>query len=258
MQTILKKTANSILSQFGLKLIKHTSDKSVLLPVEASNYERNLITECGQYSMTGPIRMWALVQSINYVRRNSIAGDFVECGVWKGGNLALMQKMVEMYKLDRKVYGFDTFEGMSEPTEHDIDYAGNLASKMMEQKEKIDGVSNVHAFAGLSQVKQNLASVGITDSVKLVQGKVEDTLQIEENIPAKISILRLDTDWYESTKFELERLYPRLTHGGVLIIDDYGHFQGAKKAVDEFFEDLGEDVWLHYIDYTCRLMIKRN
>ena len=119
-----------------MKLIKKTSDKSILFPVEATKEERSLISLCGQYSMTGPIRMWALVQAINYVRLNLIAGDFVECGVWKGGNLALMQKMVEMYDLERVVHGFDTFDGMSEPTEYDIDYAGNLASKMMDKKKK--------------------------------------------------------------------------------------------------------------------------
>jgi hypothetical protein len=73
-------------------------------------------------------------------------------------------------------------------------------------------------------------------------------------LPEKISILRLDTDWYESTKIELEILYPLLEPGGVLIVDDYGHFEGAKKAVDEYFCD--SKPWMQYVDYSCRLIIK--
>ena len=79
-------------------------------------------------------------------------------------------------------------------------------------------------------------------------------LALKKNIPKKISLLRLDTDWYESTKIELEILYPLLQKGGILIIDDYGHWGGSKKAVDEFFLD--KYVWMHYIDYACRLIIK--
>ena len=88
----------------------------------------------------------------------------------------------------------------------------------------------------------------------MVKGKVENTLTKNENLPKKISILRLDTDWYESTKFGLEVLYPKLSNGGILIIDDYGFWRGAQKAVDEYFKD--QHVWMHYVDYSCRLIIK--
>jgi hypothetical protein len=82
-------------------------------------------------------------------------------------------------------------------------------------------------------------------------GMVEDT--IPRLAPERIAILRLDTDWYVSTKHELEWLWPRLSSGGVLIIDDYGHFTGARKAVDEFF---GGQTFLFRIDYTGRLVTK--
>ena len=92
------------------------------------------------------------------------------------------------------------------------------------------------------------------DNVQLITGKVEDTLLKKENLPQSISILRLDTDWYESTKIELEVLYPRLVKGGILIVDDYGLWNGSRRAVDEYFKD--SNVWLHYIDEDCRLLIK--
>jgi O-methyltransferase len=97
--------------------------------------------------------------------------------------------------------------------------------------------------------------MNVKDSVKLIKGRVEETLLISNNIPNKISILRLDTDWYESTKIELEVLFPRLVISGVLFIDDYGHFKGAKQAVDEYFKN--QNIWLHYIDYSCRVIIKK-
>jgi hypothetical protein len=143
---------------------------------------------------------------------------------------------------------------MSDPTEHDIDLFGNKANITMESQPKDESVRNIHAFAGLEQVQNNLKYLGIHDNVRLIRGKVEDTLLKNENLPNKIAILRLDTDWYESTKLELEILYPRLSSGGVLIIDDYGHFEGARKAVDEYF--FNQSIWLHYIDYTCRLLVK--
>ena len=86
----------------------------------------------------------------------------------------------------------------------------------------------------------------------VTQEEIKDRLK--KNLPEKISILRLDTDWYESTKIELEVLYPRLMSGGFLIIEDYGHFKGFRKAVDEYFKD--NMPYLHYVNYTCRLIIK--
>jgi hypothetical protein len=85
-------------------------------------------------------------------------------------------------------------------------------------------------------------------------GKVEDT--IPADIPEKIALLRLDTDWYESTKHELIHLFPRLQKGGVLIIDDYGFWKGARKAVDEYFAENNIQILLNRIDDTGRMAIK--
>ena len=208
----------------------------------------------GKYSMTGPDRMWALLQSLKHIRRNQFDGDLVECGVWRGGNLVLMRKFADEHFASKMVFGYDTFEGMTEATDIDEDYFGNKARAMMESSPKDEGIVNVHAYATLDTVVNNLRQCVCLENVKLIKGSVEKTLLDETNLPAAICLLRLDTDWYTSTKIELETLYPRLVSGGVLIIDDYGHFRGARKAVDEFFAD--QQIWLHRIDYTCRLVIK--
>jgi predicted O-methyltransferase YrrM len=95
----------------------------------------------------------------------------------------------------------------------------------------------------------------LSPSVRFVEGDVVQSLKIESNLPESISVLRLDTDWYESTRAELEVLYPRLSPGGVLIIDDYGHWGGAKKAVDEYFRGRPKPL-LQYTDYTGRMGVK--
>jgi len=124
----------------------------------------------------------------------------------------------------------------------------------MSKTQKIDGEHSIHCFASIDLVKNNLIENN-SKNVKLIKGDVAQTLQNPSNLPEKIAILRLDTDWYDSTKIELEILYPLLEPGGVLIIDDYGHFEGARKAIDEYFKT--EKPFMHYVDYTCRLIIKK-
>ena len=165
-----------------------------------------------------------------------------------------MSLLSDQLNISKKIYGFDTFDGMTDPEDVDVDWQGSSAKEAMQNLPKNEKVLNIHAYASLSQVRNNLVQMKVKDNVKLIAGKVEETLLVSENIPEKISLLRLDTDWYQSTKIELEVLYPLLQPGGILIIDDYGHFKGAQKAVDEYFK--GQNVWLHYVDYTCRLIVK--
>ena len=115
-----------------------------LFPAEASLFERELISQAIKYSMTGTVRMWALVQAFKHVQENNILGDYVECGVWKGGNLILLSSLQESIGASRTIYGFDTFSGMTTPTDYDIDYRGNLASEMMQNETKINGENSIH------------------------------------------------------------------------------------------------------------------
>ena len=222
-------------------------------PVEIKEEEKEIIKLSDKYTMTDNITMWALIQSIKNVIQNKIDGDFVECGVWRGGNLILCQKYFNLQHIKKKIYGFDTFEGMVEPKEIDIDYRNIPASEqysLFKSGEKSNLVR-----CSLDEINKNIIETVPKNNIKLIKGRVENTLLEEKNLPEKISILRLDTDWYESTKIELEVLYPKLVSGGFLIIDDYGHFKGCRKAVDEYFKD--NMPYLHYVNYTCRLIIKR-
>tara|TARA_B110001452_G_scaffold223922_1_gene197304 strand:- start:66 stop:821 length:756 start_codon:yes stop_codon:yes gene_type:complete len=237
-----------------LRIIFYFVNKSKNFPAEITDEERKIIEVSDNYSMTGTIRMWALLQSIKNVIQNKIEGDIVECGVWKGGNLILSQKYLNSRNNKKEIYGFDTFGGMTEPEEVDVDYRSIPASDMHLLHKKKDDKENGWAFCSLADVNKNLNDTVPNNNINLIEGKVEETLLNEKNLPNKISILRLDTDWYASTKIELEILYPRLMSGGFLIIDDYGHFKGCKKAVDEYFKD--KMPYLHYVDYTCRLIIK--
>ena len=154
----------------------------------------------------------------------------------------------------RRIYLYDTFAGMSEPTDDDVSHVERPARETY-QVTRRDGQTD-WADASLEEVKGNFRSAQLLDdSVVFVKGKVEETLAGTDIQPQRIALLRLDTDWYESTKIELEVLYPRLVPGGVLIIDDYGHWAGARKAVDEYFKN--DPVLLNRIDYTARLVVRR-
>jgi hypothetical protein len=150
-----------------------------------------------------------------------------ECGVWRGGNLILCQKYFDLQHIKKKIYGFDNFEGMVKPKDIDIDYRNIPASEMYSLLKKNSG-KNSWASSTLDEVNKNIIETVPKNNIKLIKGRVENTLLEKKNLPERISILRLDTDFYESTKIELEVLYPKLMSGGFLIIDDYGHFKGCK------------------------------
>jgi hypothetical protein len=210
-----------------------------------------LIQACAPYTMTTPQRQWALLTSVEHIDRHGIPGDIVECGVWRGGNMMLARLARKINTPFRRYRLFDTFLGMSEPTPIDVSFTGEPARVEFDANARSD--RNDWCYASREDVERNLASIGLHDAI-LCQGRVEDTLREPANLPDRIALLRLDTDWYESTAVELEVLYPRLSPGGVLIIDDYGHWQGARRAVDEYFGD--KPPLLIAVDYTCRVATK--
>lgn len=206
-------------------------------------------------TMTSMERMYALYQSIHYVIDQRLPGDFVECGVWKGGSSMIIGLTLKNLGVtDRRIYMYDTYEGMSEPSEKDKDIFGNPAGELLNRSEKSDTSENIWCYSTLEEVKGNMQRTGYPmENIVLVKGKVEDT--IPGTLPATIALLRLDTDWYDSTLHELKHLYPLLSKKGVLIIDDYGHWEGARKAVDEYFAQGGK-LLLNRIDYTARIAVK--
>jgi O-methyltransferase len=229
-------------------------------PTERSSYPADFAPEvtalCDAvqpYTMTGPERIFALRQAVLHVCRNRIPGAIVECGVWKGGSMMAAAKTLMECGERRPLYLCDTFDGMPPPADGDRDMAGVPAAAAMAREDK--ATSPIWAYGPLGEVQSNMRSTGYPpELVHFVIGRVEETLP--QAAPDEIAILRLDTDWYESTRHELEHLYPRLSVGGILIIDDYGHWQGARKAVDEYFAGRSPAVFLNRVDYTCRLVVK--
>ena len=208
-------------------------------------------------TMTSRERIVALCDAVAYIERANIVGDIVECGVWKGGSMmAAARVLADVGVDDRRIWLYDTFTGMSEPTEKDVDYLGNTAEILLEQHDP-EQSDSVWCKAAMDEVQRNIHSTGYPmHQVEFIAGEVETTLKLEQNKPEQIAILRLDTDWYESTRITLEQLYPRLQPGGVLIIDDYGHWKGCRAAVDEYFAEHNEPLFFSRIDYTGRLAIK--
>jgi hypothetical protein len=242
----LKDRVRRVFDRFGYELKRKNSE---FLPEDLDIVER-----VQGLTATGPGRVIGLVDAVRYVVGNRLEGAFVECGVWRGGSMmAVAWTLAELGDTSRDLYLFDTFEGMSEPTEHDRLMNGASAGDILSSMPR--GEANFWCIAGLEEVRANLLRTGYpSERLHFVKGKVEDTLPA--GAPERIALLRLDTDWYESTRHELEHLYERLVPNGVLIIDDYGTWQGARKAVDEFFEKTEKKPLFARMDATGRMAVK--
>jgi hypothetical protein len=208
-----------------------------------------LCADVQMYTQASRERIVTLADAVEYVIQRGIPGDFVECGVWMGGSAMVVAKtLLGLGVSDRRIWLYDTFGAMPQPDERDGAVNRDFAGRLPERP-----VSDVPHGAYLPVVRANMESTGYPPSlISYVCGLVEET--IPEHAPAEIGLLRLDTDWYSSTAHELENLYPRVASGGVLIVDDYGHYQGARKAVDEYFER--SPILLTRVDYTGRMGVK--
>jgi O-methyltransferase len=203
------------------------------------------------YTLTSPERIAALREAVRYVVRAEVPGAIVECGVWRGGSmLVVLRTLLELGVDDRDLYLFDTFTHMPHPGPEDVDLFGTPAADAYEAA----SAAEAFRYLPLEEVRAVLEGTGYPPArLHFVPGLIEDTIPAEA--PEQIALCRLDTDWYRSTAHEMAHLYPRLPRGGVLLIDDYGNFMGAKKAVDEYFATHGPPVLLQRIDFTGRLVI---
>lgn len=211
---------------------------------------------CRAETMTSIERMYALYQATLYVLDGGVPGDLAECGVWRGGSVMLMAlTLLSRGCDDRTIWLYDTFDGMTPPGEDDVqEMSGRGAAEILGGRERTEE-DPFWGVAPRGVVEANLRRTGYpARRFRLVEGDVLKTLPAAA--PASLSVLRLDTDWYDSTRHELEHLYPRLSPGGVLIVDDYGYWRGARKATDEFFRAAGQRPLLTRIDYTGRVCVK--
>lgn len=247
----LKALARAGLGRAGYRVVR---EERARWPAD---FDTALIATCEAvdgYTLTSVERIAALVQSLRHLSHRGIEGSVVECGVWRGGSmLAAARTLLEHDDTSRELWLYDTFTRMPEPGERDFDIWGRHASEYFEgpvDPHDTDG----YRYLPLAEVRRLLEGSGYPPGqLRFVPGLVEET--IPARAPDRIALLRLDTDWYESTRHELEHLYPRLVDGGVLIIDDYGQFTGARDAVDEYLAGLPDPPFLHRIDFTGRLAV---
>ena len=250
---MVKRFIQKQLNKLGFDLVKLNKEKK--WPIDFEEIHRTIIRKVEPYTMTSPERLFGLIEAVKYISTNNIEGDIVECGVWKGGSMLAIADTLSSLKVhNRGLYLYDTFEGMSEPSDEDVSFDNQKAKQLLNSDN--DKENNlVWAYSGLDNVKKTMSLSNYpSDQVHYIKGKVEDT--IPTVIPEKIALLRLDTDWYESTKHELIHLFPRLSSKGVLIIDDYGFWKGARKAVDEYISENKIQILLNRLDDTGRIAIK--
>lgn len=221
----------------GFRVTRHRDDIPDS-PPDLDHESREIIEAVRPYTMTSPEQIFNLISAVRYVHDFELPGAIVECGVWRGGSMmAAAWALLRRGDYTRDLHLFDTFDGMTAPEDRDFNIAtGEAAAARLMRPSPVPALRETLTGtlrATLTEVKQALATVPYPPSrVHYIEGPVEQTLP--SYAPRQISVLRLDTDWYSSTKWELDHLYPRLVNGGVLIIDDYGVWNGSKQATDEF------------------------
>jgi hypothetical protein len=211
--------------------------------------------KCAPNSMTTMERLYGVYTSIEYIVRNSLPGDIAECGVWRGGSMMMAALSLRHFgdTTDRRLFLFDTFEGMPAPTDADFKFDGMRAEEKWTDLKQ--GLGSDWNNAPFDLVKDAMASTGYApDKIVLIKGRVEETLPVQA--PERLAMLRLDTDFYSSTKHELNHLFPRLVAGGVLIIDDYGTGAGSQRAVTEYFIEQRTPMLLNRLDAAGRIGVK--
>jgi O-methyltransferase len=250
---MVKRFIQKQLNKLGFDLVKLNKERK--WPIDFEEIHKTIIRKVEPFTMTSPERIFGLIEAVRYISINKIEGDIVECGVWKGGSmLAIADTLSSFNDHNRMLYLYDTFEGMSEPSEEDVSFNDQKAKQLLNSAK--DKESNlVWAYSTLDSVKKTMSLSNYpSNKIQYIKGKVEET--IPAVIPEKIALLRLDTDWYESTKHELINLFPKLNSKGVIIIDDYGFWKGARKAVDEYITENNIQLLLNRLDDTGRIALK--
>ena len=264
MKKIIKEIIKSSLKKFNLE-VREINKGSRLIPIEFNQNDIDVFDYVTKHQLTmaSKARLISTIIACKHAVLAEINGDFVETGVWRGGNALAAKMIFENYKSKKEVYLFDTFQGMTRaPTEIDLKNRQRQMWKKAPVKrfnENLKKSQSDWAFVSIEDVKNNFINAKVDlKGVNFIKGDVIETLKLNENIPNNICVLRLDTNFYESTKMEIETLYPRLELGGSLLLDDYGSWEGSQKAVDDYFNSLSNKKrpLMGFVDAAGRSIIK--
>jgi O-methyltransferase len=255
----LRRVAKGTLAKMGYDVARRSDSAAPSMPQGVDPETAATVRAVQGYTLTPPERVVALCEAVRYVVRAGVSGAFAECGVWRGGScLAILRTLCSLGVTDRDLYLYDTFESMPPPGPEDVDLYGVPAATYHERlAQGADYDHEAFDYLPFAQVQALLHDTGYPpERLHFVKGLVEDTLP--DQAPRQVCLLRLDTDYYQSTRHELFHLFPRMQSGGVLLIDDYGYFEGCKKATDEYIACLaasGRHLFLSRIDFSARLAI---
>lgn len=198
-----------------------------------------LLQKVRPYTKNGYPRLSNIFDLANEMEERKIEGAFVECGVWKGGLCAVMGAVAHEYGGRRKTWYLDSFEGMPQ-TASPLDGEGT---------EEIAGDVLKASVSDVEAIVFNKLGLSRENNI-IVKGWFEETLPRTKGQMGPIAILRLDADWYEATKLILDELYDQVVPGGYLVFDDYGRWQGCRKAVDEFLSQRGIKPQFHFVGWN--------
>lgn len=251
---MIKSLARYIFSKAGLTVSRTVPDNNAQsrrpeFPIDYEEAYIEIIKKTRGYTLTSHEKLYQLIGIVKYLIDNKISGDFVECGVWRGGSILAMIETLKLLKVDHiKIHLFDTFS---------VNDMLETTAAIEEDKpfESSGPVSLEQLSVDLESVKKLMRSTGYPqENIIFHVGRVEDT--IPKSSIDSIALLRLDTDWYDSTRLQLESFYHKVENNGVVISDDYGYWEGHKKAVDEFLANNKLKPLLVRNDHACRFFIK--
>ena len=206
-----------------------------------------IIQNSSKFSLLSEERLLNNIRSIDHILLKNIQGHIVEIGVYRGGSIMAMIYTLQRNNALKHIYLYDTFEGMTDATQNDT----IIATGEHYNNAVVNSVS-LACIASLEDVKQNISTTNYDETyIHYVKGNILNN----QIFPDKISILRLDTDFYDSTKHELETFYDLVSPGGIIIIDDYGFWNGSRRATDEFLQDKPH-IKLYDIDNTGVFFVK--
>jgi len=202
------------------------------------------------HTMTKYDRCAALHQLVKHVEDAAIPGALVECGVWRGGSAAIMAMANGRYgKARRVVHLFDAWGDWPDPTNKDGNRFDDLKQGTLLKADN-DG-----ALAACRELFRDVARHP-ADLTVFHQGLFDRTIPAARDSIGPIALLRVDCDWYEPILLCLEHLWPLVSSGGIVVFDDYGYCDGARRATDEFLASTGRRHLLHFVDYACRYVVK--